>query len=103
MGVLHFAVPKPFERIVPHLLGNQRFWVYASGVAELACGGLLANPGTRRLGGYLTAATMVAVYPANIQMALDTGMPRAAMDWFPWIRLPFQLPMIAFALRQTKR
>lgn len=33
MGVLHFAVPRQFDRIIPRWLpGPPRFWTYASGV-----------------------------------------------------------------------
>ncbi len=102
MGVLHFVVPAPFEKIVPRWLSHPRLWVGISGVAELVSGALLAGRRTRRLGGYVAAATIVAVYPANVQMALDAGMPDDAMGWFSWLRLPLQLPLIRWALRQTR-
>jgi uncharacterized membrane protein len=102
MGGLHFVAPTPFEKIVPRWLSNPGFWVGASGVAELASGALLAVPRTRRVGGYLAAATIVAVYPANIQMALDAGMPDDAMGWFSWLRLPLQIPLFRWALKQTR-
>jgi len=100
MGVLHFVAPAPFERIVPRFLGRPRTWVYLSGVAELASGIPTAVPRTRRTGALLATATIVAVYPANWQMALDSGLPpRDAMGWGAWLRLPLQLPMIRFAYR----
>jgi uncharacterized membrane protein len=102
MGVLHFVAPKPFMRIVPHVLGRERFWVYASGVAELGSGGLLLSRRTSRIGGVAAAATILAVYPADIQMAIDAGPPRSAMAVGTWLRLPLQFPLIAWALRQTK-
>jgi uncharacterized membrane protein len=102
MGTLHIAMPGPFDRIVPRALRRPRTWTYASGAAELASGVLLAIPRTRRAGAYVTAATMVAVYPANIQMALDTGAPRRPVDWLPGVRLPFQFPLIAWALSHRK-
>ena len=103
MGVLHFAAPGPFEKIVPRwLFGSPRLWVLSSGLAELASGILVAVPRTRRLGGWVTAATMAAVYPANVQMAIDAGAPTDASGWFSWLRLPFQVPLIGWALRQTR-
>jgi len=100
MGLLHFLVPGPFERIVPRVLGRPRLWVHLSGVAELASGILVALPATRRTGGLLSTATIVAVYPANWQMALDAGVPpRTPVGWGAWLRLPFQLPMIRWAWR----
>ncbi len=60
-------------------------------------------PRTRRIGGWLAALTIVAVYPANIQMAVDAtrnGSKLAAAA--AWLRLPMQFPMLARALRCTR-
>ena len=99
MGVLHFVMPKPFMRIVPPILGHPRFWTYASGVAELLSGGLLLAGRTRHLGGWAAAATIVAVYPANIWMAIDAGKPDNPAAIGAWVRLPFQIPLVVWALR----
>ncbi len=100
MGVLHFVAPGPFDRIVPRVLGHPRRWTYLSGAAELASGILTAVPRTRRTGALLATATIVAVYPANWQMALDSGVPpKDAVGWGAWLRLPLQVPMIRFAWR----
>lgn len=100
MGVLHLAVPRPFDTIVPPWVpGPARFWTYASGVAELAVGGAVAAPRTRRLGAGLAAGLFLAVFPANLQMAWDwRGRP------WPYLagalaRLPLQYPMVTHALR----
>lgn len=101
-GVLHFAAPRLFESIVPPQLGHERALVYGSGVAELACSVLLAFPQTRRLGGLASAALLVAVFPANIQMAVDVNKsPRSstAMKVGTLARLPLQVPLIRTALK----
>lgn len=100
IGILHFVVPGVFERIVPRWFPWARQAVLWSGVAEVGSGVLLAVPRTRRLGGWLAAATIVAVYPANIQMAVDATRKgdRPAMV-ATWLRLPMQFPMLARALR----
>jgi uncharacterized membrane protein len=103
MGVLHFVLPKPFMRIVPPMLGAPRFWTYASGVAELVSGGLLLSSRTRNLGGWAAAATIVAVYPANIWMAIDAGTPDDAESVAAWVRLPFQVPLVVWAVRIARR
>ena len=104
MGILHFVVPGAFDRIVPRVLGHPRRWTYLSGVAELASGILTAVPRTRRTGALLATATIVAVYPANWQMALDAGFPpRDGAAWGAWLRLPFQVPMVRFAWRVAQR
>lgn len=104
IGILHFIIPGAFERIVPRLLGHARLLVYLSGVAEIVSGILVAVPRSRRTGALLAAATIVAVWPANWQMALDSGFPpRDAMGWAAWVRLPFQLPMVWVALTVARR
>lgn len=85
-GILHFAVPGPFERIMPRLLpaSAARPLVYASGVAELVAAFLLL----KRRQGWWVVALLVAIFPANVQMAIDT--PNVVTIG----RLPLQLPMI---------
>ena len=102
-GVLHLVVPTPYRRIVPAPLVPWRAELVAlSGVAELACAALLLIPPTRRVGAYATALLFVAVFPANVQMALDGGVAGAG---FPansaalaWLRLPLQVPLVMWAL-----
>ncbi|HUR23503.1 MAG TPA: DoxX family protein [Acidimicrobiales bacterium] len=93
-GAAHFVVPRPYERIVPELLGDPAFWVRWSGVAELACAGLVAYPRTRRVGAWAAAGIFVVVFPANVKMALDGDVPAA----LAWARLPLQVPLIWWAL-----
>ena len=71
----------------------------ASGVAELTCAALLARRSTRRIAGLLTAATFVAVFPANVSMALRSGRRPPWYRVIAWLRLPGQLPLVVWALR----
>ena len=105
-GVLHFLAPRVYERIMPPWLPAHRELVYASGIAELAGGAALmaSDPRVRRLGGWLEAATMIGVFPANVHMALnpdDFRVPggRAAL----YARLPVQPLFIAWALLAARR
>ena len=103
MGILHFVLPKQFEKAVPSWFPDPKAAVALSGVAELGSGALLAIPKTRKAGGWLATATLVAVYPANVQMAIDStraGSKPAAVA--AWLRLPLQFPMIAKAFRYTR-
>lgn len=106
VGTLHLLHPKPFEALVPEALGNPRWWTYASGVAEITGAALLAAPRTRRVGGWWTAALFVAVFPGNVKAALDGGMRGAPAPLdsaaAAWIRLPLQLPLVAWALRHGR-
>lgn len=104
-GVLHFIAPKPFEAIMPRQLPAHRAFVYGSGVAELACGaGLLTR---REWAGPASAALLLAVWPANVQMALDSGSGRlpsvADNKALAWGRVPLQIPLIWAALQSRPK
>ena len=73
-GVLHFVIPRFYRPTVPRALGHAQEIVLVSGAAEIACAAMLVVPRTRRAGGLLTAALLVAVWPANLQQAID-GRP----------------------------
>jgi uncharacterized membrane protein len=101
-GILHFVVPQFYRRVVPHALGHEQEIVLLSGAAEIACAGMMLVPRTRRLGGWLTAALLLAVWPANVQQAID-GIPYAptgplSSPALLWWRLPLQIPMIMMAV-----
>lgn len=105
MGVAHFAVPRPFEAIVPRALGDPKPWVQVSGAAELACAAALALPRTRRAGGLAAAVLFVAVFPANVQMtvtALRSERASAAYRAATVARLPFQAPLVRQGLRLAR-
>lgn len=110
MGALHLVKPQPFEKVVPRRLCEPRRLVYASGVVEMASGALLLTRRTSRFGGYLAAATMVSVFPANVQMVLDAGTENQAMPNVPaplfravgLARLPMQVPLVLRAVRVAR-
>jgi uncharacterized membrane protein len=99
-GVLHLVRPRTFDPIVPKQL-PARATTYASGVAELAVAAGLAVPRTRRLAGLAAAALFVAVFPANVKMArdlLDNPSSPRPMRIVSLLRLPLQLPLVAWGL-----
>ncbi|MDO9409590.1 hypothetical protein [Patulibacter sp.] len=69
-GIAHFAIPKPFQSMVPDYLPAHRELVQVSGVVEGVAGIATMVPRTRRWGRLLSIATLVAVFPANVNMAL---------------------------------
>jgi len=73
--------------------------VAISGVAELACAGMLAHPATRKFGGPIPAALFAAVFPANVSMALRSGRKPPWYQVMSWARLPLQIPLVLGALR----
>lgn len=106
-GVAHFVEPGFFDPLVPGWMpGGPRWVTYASGAVELTAAALVAVPRTRRFGGWFALATFAAVYPANVQAALDGGMrgmnPPFDSAAAAWIRLPFQFPLFWLAWRVAR-
>ena len=100
-GSLHFLRPKPYVSIVPDALPRKREIVYGSGVAELAGGlGVLAG---RRAAGWWLIATLVAVFPANVNMAVNADRFRSVPEPLLWARLPVQGLLIAWVWRVAVR
>jgi len=93
-GVNHFVSPRIYESIMPDYLPAHRELVYVSGIAEAVPALMTLHPRTRRAGGWLLIATLVGVFPANVDMALHPErfeqFPPAAL----WARLPLQLGLI---------
>lgn len=103
-GVLHFAAPASFDSIVPEQLpGAARTWTHLSGVAELLVAALIAVPRTRRLGGMLAALLFVAVFPANVKMAIDWSDRPVWMRALAYGRLPLQIPLVLWAVLVYRR
>ncbi len=105
-GVLHFAKPAPFASIVPRQLGDPLPWVYASGIAEFACAAGLALARTRRQAALATALLFVAVFPANVQMAvsaLKSERASTTTQVLSVVRLPLQVPLVLWALTVRRR
>jgi uncharacterized membrane protein len=104
-GAMHFVMPRTYQRIVPPYLPRHRELVYASGVAE-AVGGLGLIPrATRRFAGWWLIATLIAIFPANVHMALHPEefpkVPGGAATL--WARLPFQVVFIAWVRGAMRR
>lgn len=104
VGVLHFAVPDPFVKIMPPYLPWHLELVYISGFFEILGGiGLLIAP-VSQAAAWGLIALFVAVFPANINQAVNqiaiAGVPNNPI--FYWIRLPLQAVLIAWAYWYTK-
>lgn len=104
VGSLHFIVAEPFVKIVPDFLPNHLALVYISGVFEILGGIGLLTPPVSRAAAWGLLALFIAVYPANINMAVNQihldGVPDS--PWLQAVRLPFQFVLIAWAYWYTK-
>jgi uncharacterized membrane protein len=91
-GALHFLYTRWFIRLMPPYLPRHRELVYVSGLAEVVGGLALMPRATRRVAGWWLIATVIAVFPANVHMALHPEdfpeMPGGAKSL--WARLPAQ-------------
>ena len=90
-GVMHFVIPRQYQAIVPASLQKWRKEIVAvSGVAELAGGVLILSERTSKLGRWRSLATLAAVYPANIEMAVRSDRYPKIHPAALWARLPLQ-------------
>lgn len=104
-GVNHFVNPPPYLAMMPDELPAHLALVYLSGVAEILGGLGLFLPATRRLAAWGLIALLIAVFPANLNMALN-HLPlgtTAVPAWALWARLPLQLVLIAWAYSFARR
>ena len=89
-GVFHFVRPATYLAMMPPWLPQPRLLVEISGLAEIAGGLGVFLVRFRRMAAWGLIALLVAVFPANLQVALHgwpgTDFPR----WVLWVRLPFQ-------------
>ncbi|NRA35746.1 MAG: DoxX family protein [Polyangiaceae bacterium] len=99
-GISHFSHPQFFIDIVPTMLPAPERLVAISGVAEVIGGVGLIVPLTRRAAAWGLVALFVAVFPANINMAVNHITPSGSEPMSAvalWMRLPFQGVFIVWA------
>ncbi len=94
-GTLHFTNARFYQAIVPPFLPAPVALVAVSGVFEILGGLGVCVPATRRFAGWGLIALLLAVFPANIYMAVDTErFSRLAPVWGLYARLPLQFLLI---------
>jgi uncharacterized membrane protein len=108
-GVTHFTAPEFYVEIVPPWLPSPRALVWLSGVCEIGLGLLVLVPATRRLAAWGLVLLLLAVFPANVHMAVNDVQPPHAPAWMGrptplqlWLRLPLQFVLIAWAWWYTR-
>ncbi len=86
--------------MMPPWLPAHRELVLLSGVAEVVLGVAVLVPRLRRIAAWGLIALLIAIFPANLHIALHNvplfGAPHGAGVW-NWVRLPFQAVLIAWA------
>ena len=96
-GATHFLMPDMFLKMMPPVLPWPLFLVYISGVFEILGGIGLMLRRTKVLAAIGLVLLLVAVFPANIYVALNNIQLGGVMSQpiYQWIRLPMQLVLIA--------
>jgi uncharacterized membrane protein len=104
-GSMHFVIPRPYRRIMPPYIPAHNAMVAASGVAEIAGGAGLLFERSRKPAGWWLIATLLAVFPANLHMALHPEeFPEIPGGKFSlYARLPFQGVFIAWVISAMRR
>lgn len=110
-GAGHFIVPGPVDQLIPPFLpGEPRFWTYLSGVAEIVIALMLLAPlgikiagkSIRLWGAYGAFALFVAVFPANINMAIQWSSRDMPEPLLAYARLPLQFGLFYWAWALAK-
>ncbi|HYZ08222.1 MAG TPA: hypothetical protein VE709_06435 [Pseudonocardiaceae bacterium] len=99
-GSAHLLNPLPFLQHLPPVVPGRALLVAATGVIEIGLGAALLGPATwRRAVGRVVAVYFVAIFPANVYVAVAgvdvDGLPDGH---YPWLRLPLQIVLIVWAL-----
>ena len=102
-GALHFARPAMYEQIMPHHLPARRELVLASGAAEMVGGTGVLFERTRTAAGWWLIVTLIAIFPANVHMALHRARYPALPPALLWARLPLQGALCWWARSATRR
>lgn len=104
-GSFHFISPEFYLPMMPPYLPYHRELVLLSGLAEVLCGVGVLIPATRRTAAWATILLLVAIFPANIHIALHNvalGGRSEGFGVWNWVRLPFQAVLILWAWWYTR-
>jgi uncharacterized membrane protein len=105
-GAMHFADTDFYRPMMPPYLPAHDELIYLSGIAEVMCGIGVLIPRVRVVAAWATIVLLIAVFPANIHIAVDNvplgGATEGAGAW-NYVRLPFQAVLIAWAWWYTRR
>ncbi len=87
--------PHTYEQIVPPFLPAHRALVVMSGAFEVLGGLAILLPATRKAATWGLIALLIAVFPANVYMAVDAGaFANVLPAWALFARLPLQFALI---------
>ena len=105
VGITHFVKPEEYAKIVPPQLPHPFQLVYISGFFEILGGIGLLIPFVSIAAAWGIIALFIAVFPANINMAVNSISIKGIPDYpiLYWVRLPLQAVLIAWAWWYTRK
>ena len=101
-GANHFLHPAFYEKMMPPGLPWPSELQLLAGAAEVLLGIGLIPPKTRQLAAWGLIALLIAVFPANIYLAMHPDLMPGTTQTMQWVRLPVQLLFLAGVYRFTK-
>jgi uncharacterized membrane protein len=101
-GINHFINADFYLKMMPPVLPAHLFLVYLSGVFEVALGILLLIPKYTRLAAWGLIALLIAVFPANIYMAMNPQLFPEFNLTALYLRLPLQFVLVALMFWLTR-
>jgi uncharacterized membrane protein len=106
-GTMHFVIPRSYEAMMPPSLPRHRDAVIVSGIAEIVGAAAVLHPAGRRFGRWWLLGLLLAVFPANIHMAVNPeqvpGLDLKRIPrWALWARLPLQPLAMRWVWRATR-
>jgi len=102
-GVNHFLRTGFYLRMMPPYVPFHLAMVQISGAAEILLGLLILIPRRSAIAGWGLIALLIAVFPANVQMALHPETFPEFSARALWLRLPLQAVMSAWAYWYTRK
>ncbi len=102
-GINHFINAPFYLKMMPPVLPAPLFLIYLSGVFEIVLGAMLLIRKFSRLAAWGLIALLIAVFPANIYMAMNAQLFPEFNPLALYLRLPLQFVIILWALWFTRR
>ena len=96
-GLLHFVLTPVYVSIMPDYMPAHKTLVLVSGAFEVLGGVGLLFGFSQRLAAWGLVALLVAVMPANVNMALHPERWPKVPGWALWARLPLQVPLVVWS------
>ncbi len=102
-GIYHFLNPTFYLKMMPPVLPAPLFLIYLSGVFEIALGILLLISKFTHFAAWGLIALLIAVFPANVYMAMNPQVFPEFSSTALYLRLPLQLVLIALMFWFTRK